>query len=93
MIICSAEDEDKSHVISKLQLHRRPLTSVYSDQELAIYLKHHFTTLSTAQSEASRQRIWASEVDPDKLVTLYLHVSFIFWNGSLNSTSCESKTM
>ena len=68
VIICSNEDEDKSYMVSKLQLYRRPLTTVYSDQECALYLKNHFTTLSRAQSEAPGQRIWASEVDLDKLV-------------------------
>ena len=69
VIICSNEDEDKSHMVSKLQLYRRPLITVYSDREFAIYLKNHFTTSSQrAQSRTVGQTTLASEVDPDKLV-------------------------
>ena len=70
VIICSNEDEDKSHMVSKLQLYRRPLTTVYSDQDFALYLKNHFISWSRAQSCSSEREIWASEVDLDKLVLL-----------------------
>ena len=67
VIICSNEDEDKSHMVSRLQLYRRPLTTVYSDREFAIYLKNHFTTWSLrAQSGALGHGILASVVDPNK---------------------------
>ena len=70
VIICSNEDEDKSHMVSKLQLYRRPLTTVYSDQDFALYLKNHFISWSRPQSGSSGKEILASEVDPDKLVLL-----------------------
>ena len=57
-------------MVSKLQLYRRPLTTVYSDQDFALYLKKYFTIWSRAQSGTLGRGIWASEVDPDKLVLL-----------------------
>ena len=53
-------------MVSKLQLYRRPLTTVYSDRDFASYLKDHFTTLSRAHSG----KTLASEVDPIKLVSI-----------------------
>ena len=64
MIICSNEDEDKSHIISKLQFYRRPFTTLHSVQTFSQYLITHF--ISWPQSELGGQRILASVVDPEK---------------------------
>ena len=64
VIICSNEDEDKSHIISKLQFYRRPFTTLHSVQTFSQYLITHF--ISWPQSGLKGQRILASVVDPEK---------------------------
>ncbi len=61
VIICSNEGQDKSHMVSKLQLYKRPVTSVYSPKEFSDYLKSHF-----AQRRHTDYGILASDVDPEK---------------------------
>ena len=43
MIICSNEEEEKSHFISKLHLFRRPFVPKSDLQEYQKYLAIHFT--------------------------------------------------
>ena len=61
VIICSNEGQDTSHMVSKLQLYKRPVTSVYSPKEFSDYLKSHFTHRRHAD-----YGILASDVDPEK---------------------------
>ena len=60
VIICSSEDEEKSHIIAKLHLHRRPYTSLLPDTSCAEYLRNHFCSSTGLDS--------ASATDKDKLV-------------------------
>ncbi len=48
-------------MVSKLQLYKRPVTSVYSPKEFSDYLKSHF-----AQRRHTDYGILASDVDPEK---------------------------
>ena len=61
VIICSNEGQDKSHMVSKLQLYKRPVTSVYSPKEFSDYLKSHFT-----DRRQTDYGISASDVDLEK---------------------------
>ena len=42
VIVCSDEDLDKSHMISKLQFFKRQLETFHSDNDYYSYLKSHF---------------------------------------------------
>ena len=64
VIICSNEEEDKSHMISKLQFYRRPFTTLHSVQTFSQYLITHF--ISWPHNGLKGQRILASVVDPEK---------------------------
>ena len=67
VIICSNEEEGKSHIISKLQFYRRPYSTLPSDASFAEYLLGHFRRWpeSTFKKGLSRAMA-ASVVDRDK---------------------------
>ena len=46
MIICSNEEEEKSHFIAKLYLFRRPVIPRHEIQEYTDYLAFHFRSLT-----------------------------------------------
>lgn len=60
MVVCSKEGEDKSHIVSKLLLHKRSII-LRHDGECQSYLRGHFI-----QVESSKQAINASIVDLEK---------------------------
>ena len=64
VIICSNEDEDKSHIISRLNAHRKHFTALHDVGKFREYLKTHFTgaTKPTHQSIVT-QGVSASMVD------------------------------
>ena len=70
VIICSKEEEEKSHIISKLHNHRRPFAQIYDTDKCQSYLKDHFTgqveSLSSYPSQI--QLVTASEVDYERYV-------------------------
>jgi len=41
-IICSFEDEERAHIISKLHQYRREYPPLPTSNEIALYLKRHF---------------------------------------------------
>ena len=65
VIICSSEEEGKSHVISKLQLFRRPYSAMQPNTSFASYLLRHFIRWPEALYQKGRAVV-ASVVDPDK---------------------------
>ena len=72
MIVCSKEDEEKSHIISKLHLYRRPVVPKLVDSECMEYLKSHFVQqpdVNCSEQVIAGDAVNASVVDPDKLVT------------------------
>ena len=67
VIICSNEEEKKSHVISKLQFYRRPYSAMQSNFEFEEYFMRHFKKWpKTATSMVPGSAVVASAVDPDK---------------------------
>ena len=68
VIICSNEDEDKSHIISRLNTHRKHFTALHDDRKFQEYLKTHFTgaTAPTHQSLVVTRGVSASMVDCEK---------------------------
>ena len=68
VIICSNEDEDKSHIISRLNSHRKHFTALHDDGKFQEYLKTHFTgaTAPTHQSLVVTWGVSASMVDCEK---------------------------
>ena len=44
VVICSLEDEERAHVVSKLHQYRREYPPLPSSAEIASYLKIHFVT-------------------------------------------------
>ena len=65
IIICSNEEEGKSHIISKLQFYQRPYSTLPSDASFADYLIRHFRRWPEAKMRPRRAGV-ASVVDPDK---------------------------
>ncbi|XP_019853235.1 PREDICTED: E3 ubiquitin-protein ligase RNF213-like [Amphimedon queenslandica] len=59
VIVCSNEDQDKSHIVAKLQLHKRPFSLISKDADFHLYLSNHFT------NKSSSTNILASVVDPE----------------------------
>ena len=43
VIVCSKEGEDKSHIVSKLLLHKRSIILKHNDKKCQDYLRAHFT--------------------------------------------------
>ena len=74
VVICSKEDEEKSHIIYQLHNFERPEVPKLDERRCKEYLKTHFTLLP-ANIKASFQAVptgcAATVVDPDKLVTLF----------------------
>lgn len=64
MIICSNEDEEKSHVITKLHSYRRPFPVTMDSEQCKRYLKAHFTR--QVESAAYSLIHPASEIDHEK---------------------------
>ena len=63
MIVCSSEDQDKSHIIAKLQIYKRPFSIVYNMVEFSRYLIQHFTDWPKSCDDS---KVLASAVDPIK---------------------------
>ena len=82
VIICSNEEEEKSHIISKLHTHRRPFAQIYDTDQCQRYLKAHFTgeVESLSCSPSQMQLVTASEVDYEK----YVHEIFSFSTNSIS---------
>ena len=69
VVICSKEDEQKSRIISRLHLHKRPVEPMLSESQGRKYLKGHFVlvnNLETTPSFASATERCACIVDPDR---------------------------
>ena len=67
VIICSSEEEGKSHVISKLQLFRRRFSALQPNTSFASYLLRHFKRWPKALYQKGLSRtVVASSVDPDE---------------------------
>ena len=62
VIVCSKEGEDKSHIVSKLLLHKRSIILKHDDKYQG-YLRGHFI-----QAGGSTQAMKASIVDREKCV-------------------------
>ena len=60
VVVCSKEGEDKSHIVSKLLLHKRSII-LKCDEKYQNYLREHFI-----QAESSTQAMIASIVDLEK---------------------------
>ena len=71
VVICSKEDEEKSHIISRLHNSKRPVVPKLDEDICRVYLKAHFTvpTDMKVSSLALPTQCAAATVDPDKLVT------------------------
>ena len=69
MIVCSNEEEEKSYLISKLHVFRRPFVPANDLQDYKKYLAIHFTHRAQEhENEFSSQDIAASSVDPEQYV-------------------------
>lgn len=62
-IICSNEDEERSHIVAQLQNYRRPYSAMSGKTDFQEYLLHHFKTLPEV---AVKEEDVASVVDPDR---------------------------
>ena len=68
MIICSNEDEEKSYIVSKLQLFRKQYTAFADTAKFQHYLKSHFT-VDTETQQQHGVVMAASGVDHEKYVS------------------------
>ena len=59
VVICSLEDEERAHVVSKLHQYRREYPPLPSTTEIANYLKRHFV---------AAHRDSAAMVDPEMYI-------------------------
>ena len=66
VIICSNEDEEKSHIISKLHSHKRPFALTLDSEQCQHYLKTHFTGQVCSSLSAQMQPAMASIVDHER---------------------------
>ena len=71
VVVCSKEGEDKSHIVSKLLLHKRSIILKHDDK-CRSYLRGHFI-----QAGGSTQEMNASIVDLEKWVNFKLVASSI----------------
>ena len=62
VIVCSDEDLDKSHMISKLQFFKQQLETFHHDDDYKQYLKSHFVQ----NPNILGRRVPASTVDREK---------------------------
>ena len=69
MIICSKEDEEKSHIISRLHLHKRSAVPTFDNDDFKNYLVSHFVhcegELEDHQTNLRDTKVYASAVDPN----------------------------
>ena len=72
MIICSNEEEEKSHIISKLHSCRQPFSQIFDDEQCQDYLKAHFTgkVESLSSFTSQMQLVTASDVDYEKYINI-----------------------
>ena len=73
MVICSNHEEEKSHIISKLHLYRRPYGVPADIAKYQHYLKCHFVDEDQPlypqhQTRGSLSSVAASMVDPEGCV-------------------------
>ena len=70
MVICSSHEEEKSHIISKLHLYRRPYAISYQISKYRQYLRQHFVVEGEPdrQTRASWLPVVASDVDRERCV-------------------------
>uniref|UniRef100_A0A1X7TWB5 RZ-type domain-containing protein n=1 Tax=Amphimedon queenslandica TaxID=400682 RepID=A0A1X7TWB5_AMPQE len=61
VIVCSNEDQEKSHIIAKLQMYNRTCSKVLSKDKFSQYLMNHFTKWPKSCSD---DILLASAVDP-----------------------------
>lgn len=71
MIVCSKEDEEKSHILSRMHLHKRTFTvSGVNSHELKQYLTNHFVSREKEaqyqRNEENGSKVYASAVDSDQ---------------------------
>ena len=71
MILCSKEGEDKSHIVSKLLLHKKSIVLKHSQKAYQSYLKNHFIC-GAGDSLSQATPDTASVVDCDKYVILII---------------------
>ena len=65
VILCSKEGEDKSHIVSKLLLHKKSIVLKHIKEDYQTYLMNHFVCgAGDSLSQATSDR--ASVVDCDK---------------------------
>ena len=64
-IICSSEDEGRSHIVAQLQNYRRPYSAMSSKTDFKEYLQYHFKRLPEV---VAKEEDVASVVDPDRSV-------------------------
>ena len=83
VIICSNEEEEKSHIISKLHTHRRPFAQICDTDQCQSYLKDHFTgkVESLSYSPSQMQLVTAPDVDYEKyavhiILSLYYYLVY-----------------
>ena len=74
VIVCSTEDEDKSHIVSKLQLFRRSFIIAYSETEFSKYISDHFISWPKQYRSNVKGRVVASQVDPDRYKHNYVEI-------------------
>ena len=70
VVICSNQDEEKSHIISKLHFYRRPYAVPSEITKYQRYMKQHFVAEGEPdhRNRASWLPVVASEVDHEKCV-------------------------
>lgn len=92
MIICSSQDEEKSHIISKLHMYRRQYVpfQVTGYQQ---YLHQHFVSegVHDYQTVASSPQVMASEVDRERYAHgLLMGLGVIVYTALLCIGVCHS---
>ena len=63
VIVCSNEDQEKSHIIAKLQMYKRTCSKVLSKDTFSQYLMNHFTKWPKSCTD---HVLLASAVDPKR---------------------------
>ena len=72
VIVCSNQNEDKSHIISKLEMYRKQFV-MPKNESFRDFLRHHFTISEDGvEYQHGVLLINASVVDPDKYVSSLL---------------------
>ena len=73
VIICSNEDDEKSHIVSRLQPYRRTFSGIQPDETIMKYLKDHFIEDRT-EMDSTENSILASVVDKERLDFFYQYI-------------------